>query len=219
MHVSLLLSTSLRPGPPRTHVPPVRTILRATGIGVPIPLGVVSLLTVILYRDGRIKGFGPMMFNPPISVILVIPLLLSMGCGVVHATWATPVIHRSARVHLARAMSYTVALSASGGVSTVGCLLAQADVASGIMRNLLWMTGVAVATAALAGVTYAWLPVVLACGAGLLSSHTNDPLTLYGLLFHDQATAVQIGFAALTCATGLAIGIWDPVSRGYLRQR
>ncbi len=87
------------------------------------------------------------------------------------------------------------------------------------MRNLLWMAGLTIATTSLVGITYAWLPVVVLCGAGLLSRATDDPWSLYGLLFHSRATAGQMCFAATVAACGLLGGMWDPHSRGYLRRK
>jgi hypothetical protein len=193
-------------------------ILTATGFAAPVPLFGVALATVVLYRDGRIEHVGPLTVQPAIPVILLVPLLLSIGCAVAHSTWRSPVVHRCLRVQVARAASYLAAVFISACVAALGGWLAEGDLMSGTMRNLLWMVGATITTTALIGITYAWLPVIIACGAGLLSTPSQNAWTLHGLLFHPQATDSQVRFAALTCAVGLAMGIWDPVSRGYLRQ-
>jgi hypothetical protein len=198
--------------------PLIVRLLSATGFGATVPIFLGALATILLARDSKIEGIGPLRFQPSIPTILLVPLLLSISCGVAHSTWSIPVVQRSWRVHAVRAMSYLVALVISACIAGAGGRLAGTGLVGGMMRDLLWMAGATMATTALVGITYAWLPVVLISGTGVLSSPSDDPWTLYGMLFHPTATHSQLAVAAAACVAGLAVGIWDPVSRGYLRQ-
>lgn len=217
MHVPALLSRRPRRGHPREPVLPLGLILRATDLRTPVPLAVTALVVVTAFPEGRIERIGPIGLQPALPVLLLVPVLLATGCALAHATWRTPVIHRNARVLLARGLSYGTALVGSLGVVLLGGALTGDDLGGGMLRTLLLMTGLALATAALAGVVYAWTPVVIITAAGILSPPGDDPWTLNGLLFHPQATAGQLTVAAVLCAAGFALAVADPASRGYLR--
>jgi hypothetical protein len=217
VHVPALLSSGTRRRHTRKPVLPLGVVLRATELRTPVPLAVTALVVVLSFPDGRIERIGPVTLQPALPVLLLVPLLLATGCALAHATWRSPVVQRNRRVLLARGLSYGTALVTSLGIVLLGGALAEDDLGGGVLRNLLWMTGLALATAALAGVVYAWAPVVTITAAGILSSPGDDPWTLNGMLFHPQATAGQLTVAAVLCAAGFALAVADPVSRGYLR--
>ena len=122
-------------------------------------------------------------------------------------------------MHLARGVSYLSAVAISLVVILLGGALADGDLLGGMLRNLLCMAGMTLATSALVGVTYTWVPVVVVCGAAVLSPSSENPWSLYGLLFHPRATPGQLAVGVALVVAGLAIAVGDPVSRGYLRRR
>lgn len=209
MHVRGLLS--------RRRRPTWWSILAATGAGSAVPVVLVALAVTVLYPDGVIESVGPVSVQPAVPVLLLVPGLLAVACAVSHGTWPTAVVRRSRRTAAARAASYMVVLAAGWGVVELGSALSTGSVVGGMLRNLLWLSGIAVATAALAGVTTAWLPVVVACGAAVLSPATGDPWTVYGWLFLATASGPQLAVAAVVAVLGIGVAVWDPRSPGYLR--
>jgi len=191
--------------------------LRATGFGHAVPVLLVALAVTVLYPDGTIETIGPLSVQPAVPVMLLVPALLAVACAVAHGTWPSAVIRRGARTATARAASYCIVLAAGGGVVGVASALSVAPVLGGMLRNLMWLTGVALVTAALAGVTTAWLPVVVACGAAVLSPSSEDPWTVYGWLFLPTSTGAQLAVASLVALVGVGVAVWDPRSPGYLR--
>lgn len=193
------------------------SVLSATGFLTSVPFLLAGLATVLLFPNGEISAVGPISLQPAVPVILCVPLLLSIACGIAHTTWPSPVVRRTWRIHLARAFSYALGLGLAVAVLRVGTAVGSAEPSGGALRNLLWMSGLAIATTALAGIAYTWVPVMLSCSAGILSAPTEDPWTLNGMLFHATATPGQLVLSVAICAAGLLLGVWDPVSRGYLK--
>lgn len=210
MHVRELLTR------PRRR-PLTISVLAATGAVSAVPLLALALVVVLLYPDGEIERMGPVSVEPAIPVLLLVPALLAVACAVSHGTWTVPVVRRNGRTTAARALSYVTMFALGSAVVWLGDILAAEPVLSGSLRNLCWMTGTSLATAALLGVAYAWLPVVIACGTAVLSATTENPWTLYGWLFHPAATDGQFLTAAAVLLTGLSVAVWDPRSPGYLR--
>lgn len=204
----------------RTSRSRLRLLVRlaaASGFFAPWPLVTIAVVTVLAFANGRIESVGPLFFAPPIPSLLLVPVLLAVSVGICHGTWETPVVRRGRRVLLARAASYGAALVICLGVVGVASVRSEADVGGGLTRNALWMSGVTMATATLIGVAYAWLPVVTAAGAAVLSPATDEAWTLYGFVLRPEATPGQMLASALLCGACLALAIVDPPSRGYLR--
>lgn len=213
MHVPALLSRS------RGSLSSVLgMVLRATGARTPLPLACVALAVVLLYPDGTIERMGPVPVQPPAPVLLLVPLLLATACSLAHIPWPSAVIVVSPRVLAARFGCYVVWLGAALLVAALGGALADVELTSGAIRNVLWLSGVAMATGALVGLAYGWIPVVvLGCG-GLLSTPSEWPWSWHGMLFHHVATSGQMTAAASLCVLGLGLAVADPVGRGYLRR-
>lgn len=188
----------------------------ATGARTPLPLACVALAVAVLYPDGTIDRMGPVPVQPPAPVLLLVPLLLATGCSLAHIPWPSAVVVLNRRVLTARLGSYVVWLGVALLVAVLGGALASVDLTSGVIRNVLWLSGVAMATGALAGPAYTWIPVlVLGCG-GLLATPSSMPWSWHGLLFHHVATSGQMIAAVTVCVLGTGIAVTDPVGRGYL---
>lgn len=209
MHVRELLTKRRRPL--------AISVLAATGAVLAVPLLLLALVVVVMYPDGTIEQLGPVSVQPAVPVMLLVPALLAVACAISHGTWTVPVVRRNARTAAARALSYVTVFVLGAAVVWLGDALAATPVLSGSLRNLFWMTGASLVTAALVGVVYAWLPVVVACGVAVLSAATENPWTLYGWLFHPTATDAQLVVAGAAVLVGILVAVWDPRSPGYLR--
>ncbi len=193
------------------------TVLRATGIRNTYPLVVLAVAVSVLFHDGVIDQVGPLTLTPALRVMVVVPAILAVACALGHDTVTTPVLARNGRVLAARALSYGTVLVLSAAVVVLGAVLAQADVLAASVRNLLWLTGVALATAALFGIAYSWFPVVLAFTGTMLTQPDDSDWSAYGFLFRDVATPAQLVVAGVIALAGLAVAVHDPRSPGYLR--
>ena len=158
-----------------------------------------------------------MVLSPVMPVMVAVPSLLAVACAVSHVAPRTPVIVRNARTVLARTISHTTILAAAAGVLVVGEALNDAATLGPSMRNLLLLTGLALLTGGLAGVTYAWVPVLVLFGAGVLSSPDESTWSLYALVIAPTSEPVQLIAAGFLCAAALGIAAWDPLDRAYLQ--
>ncbi len=191
-------------------------ILRATGFRNSAAIIGASAVLIVLGRDGTLRVLGPLSFQPAIPVMLAVPMLLSVGIGIAHSTWRSPVVRINARVRAARCVSFILATALACGVVGLGEAVSARPIWSGLLRNTLEMGGACLAAAALLGVAYVWVPAVLMYSLGLLTPYSESAWTPYGLLFFDQAAPGQILAAGAAFVLGLCVGVWDPVSRGYL---
>lgn len=192
-------------------------VLAASGLRDVVPLLVGALVISVVFHDGRIERLGPLTFQPAITVMTLVPIILAVACATSHATARTPVIARVPRVHLARALSYLTVLALSTLILALGTALAGGQAWAASIRNLLLLTGLTLLVGTLTGLVYGWIPAIAAFGASVLSSATDNPWTPYGLMLRETATTAQLVAAAVVCLTGLAVAVWDPRSPGYLR--
>jgi hypothetical protein len=213
MHLPTLLS-----GPGR-GVGLLRVLLVATGFRNAYWLLGAALVVTVVYHDGAISRVGPIQLFPELKVMVVVPTLLATACAVAHGTTGSPVVVRNARVLVLRAVSYGTVLTASVCVLLLGARLADDPAFPATMRNLLWLVGVATATAALCGLLYAWFPVMLALTTTIVSPVSDSDWSLFGFFFRDSASSAQLTVATVLAAVGIAVAVWDPRSLGYLRIR
>lgn len=191
-------------------------MLRCTGWRASVPFSVAAAGIVVAFPDGLISHVGPVTFAPSIPVVLLTPLLLAMAIGLSVLPWPTPVVRQGPRPALARLLSYVLTGAIAAAVVALSAALSGQASASGVARNVMWLSGVSAATSALFGVVYAWLPgIVLGCGA-LLSSVTTDPWTLYGMVLAPSSPGSQLVLASLVGALGLLVAVLDPRGRGAL---
>ncbi|WP_102510023.1 hypothetical protein [Sanguibacter massiliensis] len=182
-----------------------------------IPLLVLGLVVTAVYHSGTIDELGPITFEPKIPVMVLVPVIFAVACGASHGTATSPVIVRCARVHVARAMSFLCVVVIALGALWLGDYLSATSVFVPSVRNFMLFGGVALAAAALAGVAYGWIPVVVLLGGAVLSPIDDSPFSFYGLVF-GNATTFQLCVVGLVATVGLTVAIWDPRSPGYLRR-
>lgn len=191
-------------------------ILLATGFRGVIPILALALGLTVVFPTGTIDRLGPLSFFPEIKALAVIPLLLALAVGLSHGTGASPVTVQNWRTRTARATSYVTCLSMAALILALGgALAADPDGFAAAMRNLLWLSALALLTATLAGLLYAWLPLILVYCAAVLSPATDTPWTPYGALLRGEARLAEIVVAGLLLCLALLVALWDPRSAEY----
>lgn len=193
-------------------------ILAATGIHSALILLGMAFVITLVWHNGMIEQFGPIRLQPSLPVMVAVPMLLAVACGISHVAPRTPVIFRNRRTFWARALSHATVLVAGLAILAVGDALAVNEVFGPSLRNALFLSGVALAASALAGVAYAWVPVVVVFGVAVLSPADEATWSVYALVMAPTAEAVQIIAGAGVCLAGLALAAWDPFDRAYLRR-
>lgn len=193
-----------------------RTILTATGVHASLlPLVLAAAVTVI-WHDGVISTLGPLTLTPSLPVVLAAPSLLAVACGISHVPPRTPVIARNVRTVAARALSHLAVLAAGLAVTALGALLAPGATFAPAARNLMVFTAVALLVAGLAGPAYAWMPVVVLFGMGVLSNSDEATWSVNGLVMAQELRPGQLLAVVPLCLSALAVAALDPRGLAYL---
>lgn len=193
-----------------------RTILAGTGIHASLlPLALAAVVTVV-WHDGVITTFGPLSLAAPLPVVVAAPALLAVACGISHIPPRTPVVVAGARTVAARAVSHLTVLGVGLAVITLGTALAPAATFAPALRNLMVLTAAALLVAGLAGPVYAWVPVVVLFGMGVLSNPDEATWSLYALVMAQEVRPGQLVAVVPLCLTAVAVAALDPRGLAYL---
>ena len=57
----------------------VRAVLASTGWYATVPVLGLALVLTVAFPDGRISQFGPLVLNPQLRVLVVVPMLMAVG--------------------------------------------------------------------------------------------------------------------------------------------
>lgn len=193
-----------------------RVILAATGIHnsvVPIALAVTA---TVVWHGGVIRAIGPLSLAAPLPVVVAAPALIAVACGISHTPPRTPVITRSVRPVAARALSHLTVLAVGVAVAWVGDVLAPGSTLGPAVRNLFLLSAAALVASALAGPAYAWMPVVVLFGMGVLSNPTPEPWSLHALLMSSTAHPGQVLAVAGVCLVAVGLAAADLRNLAYL---
>ncbi|MCB7138207.1 hypothetical protein [Cellulosimicrobium marinum] len=193
-------------------------ILAATGVHGALVLLAVGLVVTLVWHDGTIDAIGPLTLAVPLPVVVAVPALLAVACGISHQWPRAPVVTWGPRVAGARALSHLTVLGAGVVLVAAGGLLTDPGAAAAALRNLFLLASVAVLVATLVAPAYAWLPVLGAFGVGVLSSPDDSAWSVHGLLMTPAAESVQVVVAGVACAATVLLAAWDPVARAYPRR-
>lgn len=195
-----------------------RTILAATGAGTASWLLVLALGITVVWHDGTIDRIGPLSLSPVMHVMVAVPALLAVACAVSHLAPRTPVVVRGGRTTTARVVSYVTVLGAGALVLALGDTLASSPTLGASARNLLLFSALALATAGLAGVAYAWVPVLLVLGSAVLSPADPAWWSLHAWVMAQTAEPVHVVIAGAACAASVAVAAADPLARASVRR-
>lgn len=194
-----------------------RLLVVAGGLRAVAPLLVIATVITVLYPDGRIRTFGPLVLSPELRVLLVVPLVLSVAIAGAHAGTGTPVVIRNARVAVARAVSYLAVLGLSAAILTLGGFLAVEGGSSGALRTLLLFAACALVAGSSLGPSMAWAPVVILFGLAVTGPPSESDWTLFGLVLREEASVAQLVVTGVVFLAALAVAVGNPRSIGYLR--
>lgn len=192
------------------------TVLRATGFTVASAVILLALVVTLVFHDGTIERIGPLTLYPALHVMVAVPLLLSVACGIAHAPFDRPVIARNARTRVARVLSLGSAAAASVLVIGLGAGLDDAATLAPALRNLALFGALAVTVSVLVGAQHAWVPVVLLFCAAVTSS-PGGTWTLYSLVLGTDVPPEVGAATTVVSVVVLALTAWDPRGLGYLR--
>ncbi len=208
-------ATSSRAGRPLRSV---RAVLASTGWYATVPVLGLALVLTVVFPDGRISHFGPLVLNPQLRVLVVVPMLMAVAVGISQGVAPTPVVFRNGRVVLVRAACYALTLLVSWGIVLLGAQLGTGLPLAACLRNLLLISGVCAATGALAGPVYVFIPAVVALAAAMVTPGESSEWTPWSMSFRETASTEQLVVAVVVAMVGLALAVWDPRSPGYLRR-
>ncbi len=195
----------------------LRAFTGATGLRRTYALFGSSAALAVFYPDGTIDAIGPFPVQPELRVLVAVPLILAAATAIAHSPSGTPVIRQNVRVTAIRAALLLVPVLVSAAVLSLGVVVAEdAALLSALLRNYLWLAGMALAVGALAGTAYAWLPLVFVFGVTLILPASESPWSPYGMLFSDVGTPGQLLAAAALFVLGVGIFVWNPRHFGYL---
>lgn len=122
-------------------------------------LAVSGLLSLIGAR-ATIDSLGFLLFETPVSLLLLVPVIAGIAVGIGSANTAGVPLPEPPRLAAAR-VGWLLALSATGALAvSVGQLVGPGIAWQAGVRNLLLYAALAVLTVSLAGPTMAWLPPV-----------------------------------------------------------
>lgn len=215
MHVSVPVTPS--PGRARWVRLP-RAVLPSTGWYATVPVLALAVLLTVAFPDGRISQFGPLPLNPQLRVLVAVPILLAVAVGISQGVAPSPIIFRGGRVFAVRAACYALTLVLSWGIVMLGSLLGTGLPLGACLRNLLLLSGVCAATAALAGIVYVFVPAVVALAAAMVTPGEVSDWTPWSMLFRETASSAQLAVAVAVAVVGLGLAVLDPRSPGYLRR-
>ncbi|AQP46858.1 hypothetical protein BW730_04270 [Tessaracoccus aquimaris] len=133
-------------------------LLAGSGFRATYPPLLAALIITAAFPHGTISQIGPFPLQPELRVLLSVPILCALATAISHNMTGSRVIRHSARVHLLRLLSILLAATVSGSILAAGTYLGGLEVGGALLRNYLWLSGVAMATSALFGVVYAWFP-------------------------------------------------------------
>lgn len=200
----------------RTAVRTWRTLLAATGVHaslVPLALGLVA---TVIWRNGVITAVGPLTLASVLPVVVAVPTLLGVACGISHVPPRIPVIVKNSRTILARAISHLTVLVAGLVVIALGALVGPGATFGPAVRNLMVFSAAALLAAALAGPVYAWMPVVVLFGMGVLSNPDEATWTVHGLVMAQDVRPGQLLVVVPLCLGAVAIAALDLRGLAYL---
>lgn len=201
-----------------TRFIPIRVCLSATSFYPTLLPLAVAAGGVVLFRSRTIDQLGPISFHPGIPSVLVIPFIMSVTIASAHGEWPAPIIVQCGRVLVARSLSYYLSLHCAISIVGVAYLIVGSDLASAMLRNTLWMTAVAILTTTFVGAEFAWTPIAVLIGIGMLTGADSSIWSLYGILFRSPATVSQLWSASALCMLCVVVAIWNPRSFGYLKR-
>lgn len=194
-------------------------LLVGSGFRAAYPPLIAALIITAAFPDGTISQIGPFPLQPELRVLITVPILCALATAISHNMTGSRVIPHSARVHLLRLLSILLAATVSGSILAAGTYLGGLEVGGALLRNYLWLSGVAMATSALFGVVYAWFPLMGAFGLALVFPADTSDWSLYGFLFRETATFAQVGVAAALFMVGAGLLVANPRHHGYLPGR
>lgn len=195
----------------------LRAITGATGLRRTYALFGGSAALAVCYPSGTIDAIGPFPVQPELRVLVAVPLILAAVTSVAHSPSGTPVVRQSARVTTIRAVLLAIPVLVSVAILSLGAGVAEdAAVLGALLRNYLWLTGMALTVSALAGTVYAWLPLAFVFGVTLILPASESRWSPYGMLFSDVGTLGQLLAAAAVFALGAGVFVWNPRHFGYL---
>lgn len=195
----------------------MRHLLVATGFrGTYAPFS-AALLVVVGFPEGTVDRIGPFPLQPELRVLVVVPILCALATSISHLMSGSRVIRQVPRVHLLRLISLTCAAVVSGALVSMASCLGGSEVVGGLLRNYLWLAGVAMATSVSVGAAYAWFPLVAIFGLAIVLPSDASDWSLYGLLLREGATGPQLFLASLVFVANAALYVANPRCLGYLR--
>lgn len=195
------------------------TILSATGVHYCLIPLFIGLLATIIWHPGRIETFGPLTLVSPLPVVVAVPFLTSIASAISHVPSRTAVIVRSLRTFCARLLSHGTILAGSALIMLLGDALTEMDVAAAGLRNLFLLASLGLFVSALAGPVFAWVPVLIAFGVGILSPDSENSWSLNSMLMTSSAEPTQLIAAGTACLLALTLAALDPLNKAYLPAR
>ncbi len=194
-------------------------MLAATGVHASlVPLAVAAVVTVI-WRGGTISAIGPLTLAARLPVVVAVPTLLAVACAISHVAPRTPVIVRSLRTVLARGVSHLTVLAGGLAIVLLGEVLSPASTLGAATRNLMVLGAAALLVAAFAGPAYAWVPVLVLFGTGVLSNPDEATWSVHALLMTPTAQPIQLAVTVPVCLFAVLVAALDPLDRAYLSRR
>ena len=206
-------------GSARTGLGTWRTIMAATGVHASLVPLVVAVLITVIWRGGMIVAIGPLTLAAKLPVVVAVPTLLAVACAISHVAPRTPVIARSGRTVIARGASHLTILASGWAVVLLGDLLSPVSTTGAATRNLMVFSAAALLVSAFAGPTYAWAPVLVLFGMGVLSNPDEATWSLHALLMTPAAQPLQLAVMVPVCLLAVLVTALDPLNRGYLPRR
>ncbi|GAA2526822.1 hypothetical protein [Rarobacter incanus] len=193
-----------------------RTILAATGFRRTLPLFIAAAAVGIAAPDGTIDRLGPIVLQPAVPVVTFVPVLVGFAFGILNDAWPVAVIARNRRLIASRAVSLAMATLLAILVVVVIASVSNVATAATLIRNVLWVAGLALAVGSLWGATYAWLPGVVFYLAAIVWGPSDSALSPYALLLAPVDQATDIVVPACVAAAALVIGVTNPRNLGWL---
>ena len=193
-----------------------RTILAATGVHASLLPVAVALVVTLVWRDGTIVAIGPLTLAAKLPVVVAVPTLLAVACAISHVPMRTPVVIRNVRTVTARAISHLTLLGAGLVVVAVGEVVSPESTAGPALRNLAVLGAAALVTAAFAGPVYAWVPVLVIFGLGVLSNPDDATWSIHALLMAPTVEGIQLGVMIPACLGAVVLAALDPLNHAYL---
>lgn len=167
-------------------------------------------------RDGVISEVGPIQLEPALSVLIAAGVPSAIAIAITCTPPRVPVLMRTRRTVLARALAFgVVSIAAMGAVAGAAALSSSALVLPAL-RTLLALGAIGLLAATLISVQVAWMPVLLAFGTAVLSPVDAGQWSVHGFVLAEGAPLLQLILVASVFVVALTTAAFDPLCRAHL---